>query len=79
MTALINMQYTLKFGKYKGCTIQAMLDDRNHECIHYLLWLQQELKFQYTQEVQEELIWQNHNVPKYNYNKYTYWEYNLIT
>lgn len=77
MKKLIDMQYTLKFGRFKGCTIQAMLDERDHECVNYLLWLQRELKFEYTQEVQEELRWQDEYVPKHSYNKYSYWGYTL--
>ena len=75
MKKLIDMQYTLTFGRFKGCTIQAMLDVKNYECVNYLLWLQRELKFKYTEEVQEELRWQDLYVPKHSYNKYAYWDY----
>jgi hypothetical protein len=72
---IMSMNSTLKFGRYKGSTIQQMLDERDHECVHYLLWLQSELNITYTPEVQKELLWQDQYVPKQSYNKHTYWGY----
>ena len=72
---LVGMQSVLKFGRYKGHSIEQMLDERDHECVHYLMWLARELKVEYTEEVQTELSWQNAYVPKQSYNKAKYWGY----
>lgn len=72
---ILGMESSFKFGKFKGITIEKMLNERSHEYIHYLIWIKKEFDLLYTEEVQEELTWQNYNVPKFNYNKAKYWGY----